>query len=212
MSKKNLIIISCVILAIVLLFVLRTGGNKNIPPDATITAGASNTLGNEFITALLGVENITLDISLLNSPTFQSLRSSGAFVDSNPPKGKMDPFSANSGAENSNQQSVSQDQSSRAVNLGAGGTIQLPSDAGISISKITSSTAVVSLKGLPQGLVLNASVTSGSGNLFFISDFSYKDTGEYSTVLTDLEPKQNHVIQIESPTLYSSLSAVFDTK
>lgn len=215
MSKKTLLIIGVILAAVILLFVLRTGGGKDPASDGIAVDTPGSVLGNDFVIALLGVQKVSLDTSVLGSPVFQSLAPSGAVVDTNPLRGKNDPFSPDGGnATGNDSAAASSAQSPRAVLLGGGETVSLlPPDARIVASKITTTTATITVSGLPANVALSVSLVGSGGGAIFVSNFSYKAAaGEYSAVATGLSSKQRYVMQVINPEIYASLQGEFDTK
>ncbi len=211
MSKKKLLIILGIVVVAILLFALRTGGNKDKSPDSD-AKNSDNTLANDFIIALLGVEKVTLDTSLLRSPIFESLIPSGAVIDQNPIRGKRDPFAKQTSNTNL-VEVVNPVESSRTVLLGGGETVKLPDTATMKSSKITTNTALITVGGLPSSLALSASIVAGDGSAQFSSNFVYKSgSNEYTLVLSKLTSKTHYVVSVESPDVYSALKVEFDTK
>lgn len=207
MSKKKIYIILIIVAIGIALFAFKSGGNKEAALEET--ASTSSSLSNDFISALLGVEKITLDTSLLNSASFKSLTPSGAFVDTNPTKGKTDPFSdiSSPATENQNSGALTSD---RVV----GSNQNSPSsDVVIKVSRITSTTATISISGIPTGQKVSAILLGSNDSILPLTSISYKtDTMEYSGVATGLISKIKYTVRIQSPESYSGLQAEFETK
>lgn len=207
MSKKKIYIVLIIVAAGIALFTFKSGGNKEAALQDVVSLDAS--LSNDFVSALLGVEKITLDTGILNSPAFKSLTPSGAFVDPNPAKGKLDPFSEinSTTKETSNSGEIS---SNRVVGSNQNSPI---SEVMIKVSRITKTTAAISISGIPDSQKVSAILLGSNDSILPLSSFSYKsDTKEYSIVATGLISKIKYTIRIQSPESYSGLQAEFETK
>jgi hypothetical protein len=202
MTRKKILIIALVLVAIIAVFVFRTGGNKNVT-DNLGTVPTENNLGKDFISALVGVENVTLDVSLLKSPIFKSLVPSGAYVDPNPTKGKTDPFAPISSTP---EESTNDLVSPRDVSFGEESPL---SSVFIRVSNITKSTASMAVVGIPQGKVVSLALVAKDGSSVFVS-LTYKNN-EYSGVATSLKSNTSYTAYIQSPEAYSGLQADFTT-
>ncbi len=212
MSKKKIIIILVVLALGVGLFIFKSGGGKDLVSSEAVVV-QDNSLANDFIKALMGVENVSLDTSLLNSSVFKSLVPSGAYVDPNPNKGKTDPFSEISGT----QVVVNDGPENSPRNFGGlqeiNATNVSPAGVQIKTSKITSTTATVSITGLPKGNKVTVAL-SGANNVSIPSvSLTYKEaSSEYSAVVTGLVSKIKYTASLETPINYAGLQADFQTK
>jgi len=213
MTKKKLLIIGLAISLIIGIFTIKTGGKKNKIDDnpAINTENTTGELGKDFMSALFGVQNVTLDSSLIRSAVFKSLVPSGAFVDVNPNKGKDDPFSPVSGNLQNNILDNGLGQSLRNFDVGQTENTVINS-AEIKITKITATTASISILGIPSGVVPVVGVTSTTSSVSF-ADFTYKPaSGEYNALITGLKKGTSYSINIISPAGYLAEPAVFETK
>ncbi len=208
MSKKILIITIIIVVIGVILFSVKTKDKSSDAGDGTIPSTASSSVGNDFIRALLGVNSISLDVSLLNSPAFNSLDASGAYVDPSPEKGRTDPFYG-IGKESVNSPATQTTESSRVSGLGVNNV----GNAEIIISKITSTTAAISIRGINENEKVSVVLLGSNDSLTSATNFSYKkDTGEYSAIVTGLIPKITYTVRIQSPESFVGLQADFTTK
>jgi hypothetical protein len=189
-----------ILVSIIAIFVFRTGGNTEPTNNMGVVSGGSD-LSQDFMPAIVGVKNVSLDTTLLKSPIFQSLVSSNAYVDSSPEKGRPDPFSKIE--KNTPKNMPINTQAAREVNLGAESVF-------VKISNITKTTATVSVSGIAENQVVSLVLLAKDGTLIPV-DLSYKD-GEYSGVATSLKSLTNYVARIQSPEIYSGLQADFTTK
>lgn len=210
MSKKKIIIILVIVALGAGLFLFKIGGNKNNTDTEMVNTGDSG-LANDFIKALMGVENVALDTSLLKSPVFQSLVASGAYVDPNPNRGKTDPFSVISGTEVLPPDGP--ENSPRVIGGVQSGEVIPISYPEIKVSKITTTTAYISVIGIPKNNKVSVSV-SGSNNVTIPElNLAYKnETSEYAAVITGLSTKTKYSASLQAPNSYAGLQADFTTK
>lgn len=219
MSKKKLIISIIIIAGLLAILVFKTK-SKALPAEDSTSFTAlegSSTLESGFISALLSVKNINLDTGLLSSSVFKSLKSSGVIIDTNPAKGRTDPF-APLNFKSSNvlevDQTLSSNNSIRSTDLGIGAqTNDLLAGVSINISKITSSTAVLSIKGLPEDTFVKVNIEKGDGEIKTISSFVYKPLSrEYTAVATGLSSKIKYSASIVEPEVFKDIYLDFQTK
>lgn len=199
MTKKKILIIILIIVSIIAVFVFTKGDDKTIVDNMGVVVN-DNTLTKDFMPAIAGVRNVSLDTSLLKSPIFQSLVSSNAYVDSNPEKGRSDPFSKlDTNTKNDNVVT----QPSRLVNLGMESVF-------IRVSNITKTTATISVSGIPENQIVSLVLLAKDGTLIPV-ELNYKDN-EYSGIATSLKGLTNYVARIQSPEIYAGLQADFTTR
>lgn len=216
MSRQKILIIILIVCVVIFLFVFKGGSkktNKQDPANLSTANTAINSLNNDFISALLGVQGITLDTGLLSSPVFKSLKPSGAFVSATPVKGKNDPFS--SGLNNPIIIEPSTEETNpRVENFGnTGNNDNLLAGVKVSFSKITSTTTVVSILGLPNDISLSISLKDPNGKTTIVDGFSYKSlTEEYTSTVTGLSTKTKYTVNILKPEIFSSVESNFQTK
>ena len=213
MSRQKILIIVLIISVAIFLFTFK--GKTKKTPDTAVTAESNSTIGalnNDFVSALLGVQSITLDTGLLSSPVFKSLKPSGAVVSASPLKGKNDPFSYNGTAPVVEDQiQITNPRVDNFVNTGSNDS--LLSGVKINFSKTTSSTTVVSITGLPAGTSLSVSFKDPSGKSIIIEGFTYKNlTEEYTSIVTGLNSKTNYTVNIVKPEVFNSIQANIQTK
>lgn len=218
MTKKKILIIILVVLAIIFLFVLKKKGTKHVAVDPVNDPNISN-LQNEFITALLSVQSISLDTDFLKSPMFKSLIASGASVNLNPPKGRSDPFSRtdNNIVEEPLNETIPTDTPSRVLDLGVKTETPTNNDllsaVKINVSKITSSTATIGIIGIPNNTPVSIKIESPNSKTIELDVFTYKlFNQEYSIVATDLTSKIKYTVSITKPDIFKDIKAEFTTK
>ncbi len=210
MSKKKIIIILIILALGVGLFVFKGSGNKDIIVDEMV-ATEDNGLANDFIKGLMGVENVSLDTSLLNSSLFKSLVPSGAYIDPNPNRGKTDPFSEISGTTvilNEGPETSPRD-------FGGLQSIDnsIKNEVKITASKITATTAYISVTGIPKGEKITVNLTGSNNVTIPAINLTYKDAESvYASGATGLTSKIKYSAIVESPIKYAGLQADFTTK
>ncbi len=209
MSKKVVFIVIGIIVIGIILFSVKSKGNVPAGDDGIVATTESN-LGNDFIKALLGVNTISLDISLFNSPVFNSLNSSGAYVNPMPEKGRIDPFSKIGNTANIISNSgENASSSSRDISLG----VNQIGNAEIIVSKITTTTASIAIRGLSQGDKVSAILLGSNDSLITLPSFTYKsDTGDFTSVATGLTSKITYTVRIQTPLSSAGLQAEFTTR
>lgn len=205
-----------ILLAIVFLFVLKTKGTKKpVINTANDTQNISN-LQNEFVSALLNVQNITLDTGFLSSPVFKSLVASGANVNLNPPKGRADPFSKTGNESQILVEEIVDQTPIRTLDFGIKtppANDNLLSPVKINISKITSSTASIAITGIPKDTIITIQLDSGNNKPIDLDVFTYKlFNQEYSVIATNLTPKTKYIVTITNPGIFKNIQAEFTTK
>lgn len=183
---------------------MRTGSNENVTNNLGVSESDGN-LGKEFISALMGVENVTLDVGLFKSPIFQSFIPSGAYVDPKPEKGRPDPFAdATQIKVDTNLNNIN---SPRDVSFGGQDLI---GSVFIRVSNITKTTSTISITGISQDQVVSLILITKDGSIIPV-DLTYKNN-EYSGVATSLKSLTTYTARIQSPDIYSGLQAEFTTK
>lgn len=209
MSKKVLFIVALIILVGVVLFAVKDKSQAPEGTDGMAVSTSESVLGNDFVKALLGVNTISLDTALFNSPVFNSLNASGAYVDPLPEKGRTDPFftiNKNSSVSTSENNMTS---SGREINLGQSDV----ANAEIIVSKITSTTASIAIRGLKEGDKVSAILLGSNDSLITLPNFTYKsDTAEFTSVATGLVSKIKYTVRIQSPDSSAGLQADFTTR
>jgi len=210
MSKKSIIGIVIILVLVILLFVVRGSKSKPVDIDQPNTTSKTPTdLGNDFVVALVGVQRITLDTKFLKTQTFQSLESSGALINRTPLRGKIDPFSKFFVEKKINEDTI-EDPPTRITDLGKPDPLL---NSAVKISKITTTTATISVSGIPDDELVSVSITDKNGKTINLNDFTYKTvTSEYVSIATSLSPKTNYTVYIKTPSKYLGLQAQFDTK
>lgn len=213
MSKKKLLIVLVIVALLGVLFLVKTKGTK--PADEGVSTSGAAFVNNDFVAALLGVQNVILDTDVLSSSVFKSLQSSGASVDSNPPRGRTDPFASTKTIATPvvTEQPVLTENPRLNNFTTEDSTANLLKGVKINVSKITSTTAVVSVTGLPEDTAVSLNLSKGVGTPVLIEGFTYKSAlQEHTTVVTGLSGKTGYTFTIASPELFSSISAAFQTK
>ncbi len=213
MSKKKLLIIGVIVVLLGVLFLVKTKGTK--PDDSGALALGTTSVDNDFVSALLGVQNVILDTDILSSAVFKSLRSSGAQVNSNPLRGRIDPFAAvqTTTTEVAAEEPVLTENPRLDNFTTEDSTTNLLKGVKIAVSKITSTTAVVSVTGLPESTNVSLNLSKVNGTPVLVEGFTYKSAlQEYTTVVTGLSAKTSYTFAIANPELFSSISTSFQTK
>lgn len=205
-----------ILLVIILLFVFKSKGTKKPVVNTIANTQDISNLQNEFVSALLSVQNITLDTGFLSSPMFKSLVASGANVNLNPPKGRIDPFSKTGNEPQILVEEVVDQTPTRIMDFG----IKTPptnndllSPVKINISKITSSTAAITITGIPKDTIISIKLDSGNNKPIDLDVFTYKlFNQEYSVIATNLVSKTKYIVTITNPDIFKNIQAEFTTK
>ena len=207
MNKKTLIIIIILVLGIASFFVFKIGGKKETTGETNTITEAKSGLGNDFVNAMLGVQNVNLDSNILKSAAFINLKPSGAVVNLNPEKGKNDPFSEANDSINSIVDG--ENVSTRNLNFGE----QEKTNANITVSKITTTTAFITINNIPNSEIISLVLTDENSNKINIDNIVYNNAkSAFTAVASDLTPNTKYKISISSPVNYNSLIVNFSTK
>jgi hypothetical protein len=206
MNKKSIIISASLLVAVILLFTLKTK-KTSIPSTEDISANNSSVQG-EFLGTLISLNTLELDTKIIQTDLFKSLVPSPALVNLDPEKGRIDPFMATGFVTSLNNKNTNIDNTPvRDVNLGE------ISDKNITISRITTSTVFVTITGFGPNEAVTLVLTDTNGKQTNYREFTFKsNTQELSRALTGLIPSMEYTASLLSVNNEEITKTTFITK